>query len=68
MKAKDVIRCLNKLGFFEVRRKGSHVVLQSIDGSITVVPSHPGEDIGRGLLRAILREANITPEDFLKHY
>ncbi|MFY9484062.1 MAG: type II toxin-antitoxin system HicA family toxin [Patescibacteria group bacterium] len=35
------------------------------DGRSTVVPSHGGEDIGRGLLREILKEAEISPMDFV---
>lgn len=68
LKAREVIRCLEKLGFEEVRRKGSHRFFQHQDGRTTVVPSHKGEDIGRGLLRAILREAGITPDEFLQQY
>lgn len=64
VKAKEVIRRLAELGFKEVRQKGSHKVLQHVDGRMTVIPMHSREDIGRGLLRAILREANITPEEF----
>ncbi|MBI4361551.1 MAG: type II toxin-antitoxin system HicA family toxin [Euryarchaeota archaeon] len=33
---------------------------------MTVVPVHPRENIGRGLLRKILRDAEITPEEFSK--
>lgn len=36
------------------------------DGRYTSIPTHEGEDIGRGLLRQILREINLPPEDFLK--
>ncbi|MEK7480740.1 MAG: hypothetical protein AAB604_01395 [Patescibacteria group bacterium] len=32
-----------------------------------MVPRHGGEDIGRGLLRQILREAEITPKQFLEY-
>lgn len=68
LKAKDVIRRLKKLGFVEARKKGSHVILQNLSGWSTVVPVHKGEDIGKGLLRAILREANVTPEEFFELY
>ncbi len=35
------------------------------DGRIVAVPAHPGQDIGRGLLRKILRDAELTREAFI---
>ena len=66
LKAKDVISVLKKMGFYEVRQKGSHLCLQHSDGRFTLVPCHSGEDIGRGLLRQILREINVSPAEFSK--
>lgn len=66
-KARDIIRILNTLGFLQVRTKGSHIFFKHPDGRFTLVPKHPGEDIGRGLLRQILREINITPKDFIEY-
>ena len=66
LKACDVIRVLRKLGFYKLRQSGSHICLKHPDGRFTLVPRHSSEDIGRGLLRQILREINISPEDFLK--
>ncbi|MBI4993665.1 type II toxin-antitoxin system HicA family toxin [Candidatus Wolfebacteria bacterium] len=64
LKAKDIIRILKILGFFEARSKGSHIFFKHLDGRITLVPKHGGEDIGRGLLQQILREIKITPDEF----
>ncbi|MDR3642305.1 MAG: type II toxin-antitoxin system HicA family toxin [Candidatus Doudnabacteria bacterium] len=66
-KARDVIRALKMFGFIEIRQSGSHRFFAHPDGRTTVVPDHRGEDIGRGLLRAILREAEIDREDFLNN-
>ncbi len=66
-KARDIIRILKKFGFYEVRQKGAHLCFKHPDGRFTLVPVHGGEDIGRGLLRQILREIKITPEEFLKY-
>ena len=66
LKARDVIGVLRHLGFRAVRQSGSHIFFQHLDNRTTLVPRHGGEDIGRGLLRQILREAEITPEEFLK--
>ncbi len=62
--ADKVIKALKRLGFEVIRQKGSHIFLQHPDGRTTVVPVHPGEDIGRGLLRKIIRDVNITREEF----
>jgi predicted RNA binding protein YcfA (HicA-like mRNA interferase family) len=66
LKAKDVIRVLKVLRFFEVRTKGSHIFFKHPDSRTTLVPKHGGEDIGRGLLRQILKEIKITSEEFSK--
>ena len=66
LKAKDLIRVLKKLEFKEMRQKGSHLFFQHPDGRTTIVPIHKGEDIGRGLLRQILREIELSPKEFLK--
>jgi len=61
-----VIKTLEQVGFKVVRQKGSHVFLAHSDGRATVVPVHPGEEIGRGLLRKIIRDAKLTRDEFLK--
>ena len=67
LKARDVIRVLRKLGFYDVRQKGAHVCFKHPDGRFTLVPKHSGEDISRGLLRQILKEIEINPEKFLEY-
>ncbi|MDA2922287.1 type II toxin-antitoxin system HicA family toxin [Patescibacteria group bacterium AH-259-L07] len=66
LRARDVMRILKKLGFYEVRQKGSHICFKHLDGRFTLVPKHGGEDISRGLLRQIIQEINISRKDFLK--
>lgn len=61
-----LLRVLRKLGFQEFPAKGSHVFLNHPDGRTTTVPVHKGEDIGRGLLRKILWDIQLEPEDFQK--
>lgn len=53
------------LEFEQKRQKGSHVFFQHSDGRSTVVPFHSGENIGRGLLRKILRDIQLEPEEYL---
>jgi len=57
-------RLLTKLGFLPVRQRGSHVFYRHPDGRTTTVPNHAGRDIARPLLREILREIELTPEQF----
>lgn len=55
MQAREVLRVRRELGCTELRQKGSHVRVRYGD-CFTTVPSHPGEDLGRGLLRSIERD------------
>lgn len=64
LKARDIVRALRSLGFSPVRQSGSHIFMMHPDGRVTVVPQHGGEDIGRGLLRQILRDIEVSPEEF----
>lgn len=64
VKAKELIRILEKQGFQVVHQKGSHVRLKHTDGRKTTVPMHSGENVGVGLLRKILRDANISRDEF----
>ena len=59
--ARKVIRALKRAGFVEDRQRGSHLVLiQREMKARTVVPVHPGRTIKEPLLRAILRDANLS--------
>ncbi|MBF0107205.1 MAG: type II toxin-antitoxin system HicA family toxin [Deltaproteobacteria bacterium] len=61
-----MIKILLRLGFCLVRQKGSHAYFQHPDGRTTVVPVHKGEDLGRGLIRAILKDADISVCEYEK--
>ncbi|MCF8719760.1 type II toxin-antitoxin system HicA family toxin [Nitrospina gracilis] len=63
---KKLVNLLKKSGFAVVRSKGSHFVLKSEDGRMTVVPVHSGETIGPGLLSKILQDCELTREDLKK--
>jgi predicted RNA binding protein YcfA (HicA-like mRNA interferase family) len=56
---------VNRAGFERVRQRGSHVYLRHPDGRATVVPVHPGEDVGRGLLRRVIGDVGLTRDEFL---
>ena len=59
-----IAKRLQEYGFKPVRQKGSHVFFQHPDGRTTIVPNHPGEKIGRGLLRKIIRDIDVSVEEF----
>lgn len=65
--AEETIRALERLGFERVRQRGSHVVLkkQTQTGEVgCVVPIHG--QLAIGTLRSILRQAGVTPEEFMQ--
>ena len=59
-----VCKAIEKLGFIQVRQKGSHIFYRHPDGRTTVVPFHKGEDISKGLLVKIIRDCDISKEEF----
>jgi predicted RNA binding protein YcfA (HicA-like mRNA interferase family) len=66
LRAQEVIGALEKAGFQVIGQKGSHVRMRHADGRVVTVPVHAGRYIGRGLLRKILRDAELTHEAFLE--
>lgn len=64
----EAIRALERLGFEQVRQRGSHVVLrkQTPDGAVgCTVPL--SRQLAIGTLSGILRQAQVTPEEFLEN-
>lgn len=62
----EAVRALQKADFEIVRQRGSHVYMRHADGRATVVPVHKGEDLGSGILSKILRDAELSRQEFLK--
>jgi predicted RNA binding protein YcfA (HicA-like mRNA interferase family) len=60
----EVIKALQKIGFTVARVKGSHHILIHPDGRRTVVPVHSGETMGSGLFSQILRDCQLTRDEF----
>lgn len=61
--ARQIIAILQRKGFVRVRQSGSHAIFHHPDGRRTTVPIHGKRDLGRGLLRQIMRDADLTHED-----
>jgi predicted RNA binding protein YcfA (HicA-like mRNA interferase family) len=68
LKGGEVIHKLRKAGFiFDRHAKGSHEIWYNPKTRRrTVVPNHPGKDMPKGTLRAIIKEAELTAEEFIK--
>ena len=60
---RKVVRALESIGFEYMRTKGSHAVYRDSRGRVAVIPQHG--TIKRGTLSSILRQAGLTPAEFL---
>lgn len=67
MAASAVIKILKKSGFeFDRQAKGSHEIWYNTTTSRRVtVPNHPGADIPKGTLKAIIKQTGLSIEEFL---
>ena len=62
---KNCVKALQKIGFYLRRRESSHVILRRDDSfAQVVVPDHP--ELAKGTLRAILRDIDLSIEEFTK--
>ncbi|MEW5929545.1 MAG: type II toxin-antitoxin system HicA family toxin [Gemmatimonadota bacterium] len=67
LKPREVAAILERLGFAEVRQKGSHKQFRHPDGRRTTVPFHPHRDLKPALVRQIAKDIGMTLDDLLKH-
>lgn len=58
-------KVLFQLGFQKVHQSGSHAFYRHPDGRYTTLPHHGNQDLSRFLIRAILRQIEISPEVFI---
>jgi predicted RNA binding protein YcfA (HicA-like mRNA interferase family) len=64
LSGKELVRILGRLGYAQVRQRGSHMRLACEGRKSVTVPDY--RLIDRSLLRKILRDAELTPEEFEK--
>ncbi|HEY3244415.1 MAG TPA: type II toxin-antitoxin system HicA family toxin [Phycisphaerae bacterium] len=65
--ARELVRALERMGFALIRKsKGSHWQFEHKDGRRTTMPMHKGTNVGPGLLRKILRDIDVNPDDLHK--
>lgn len=68
LKPAEVVSILLRLGFVEVRQRGSHRQFRDSSGRGTTVPFHRGRDISPILLRQIAKDIGMSVEEFLLHH
>lgn len=66
LKPREVIARLERLGFVEVRQRGSHKQFRHADGRVTTVPMHAGRDLSPSLLRQICRDIRMPVGEFVE--
>lgn len=67
LKPREVVKILERMGFVEVRQRGSHKQFSHTDGRFTTVPMHHGRDISPFLLKKIADDVKTTLEELMKH-
>lgn len=61
---KACIKALEKLGFYQKRQEGSHIIMRRDKPFLqVVVPNH--SEIAKGTLRAIIRDLGVSVEEFV---
>jgi len=67
LSATELAKILKKIGFKFIRQEGSYMFFRHKDGRTTVIPNHPGEKIGKGLLNKIIKkDIKLSREEFEK--
>ena len=65
LSGRQVLAALQRLGFVEIHRKGSHLKMEHPGGRRIVFPFH--DEVDRYTLKGALRDANVPLEDFLQN-
>jgi predicted RNA binding protein YcfA (HicA-like mRNA interferase family) len=63
LSGRQIVLALERLGFIEIARKGSHVKMKHPDGRMIVFPFH--SEVDRYTLKGALRDADVPMEEFL---
>ncbi|HEV3270780.1 MAG TPA: type II toxin-antitoxin system HicA family toxin [Candidatus Methylacidiphilales bacterium] len=65
LSGKQVLSALQRMGFIEIHRKGSHLKMQHPDGRRIIFPFH--SEVDRFTLKGALRDATVDLDDFIKN-
>ena len=63
---RKLCKLIEKLGFVKIHQVGSHARYLHADGRKTVVPVHGDEELGKGLLLEILKQIQLSREEYDK--
>jgi predicted RNA binding protein YcfA (HicA-like mRNA interferase family) len=63
--SKELIKILEKKGFIFSRQSGSHAIYANRNGLKVTVPIHGKKELGKGLLKQILKDAGLNNEDLI---
>ena len=66
IKTKQLIRVLEKLGFFKYHQVGSHAQFKNAEGKKITVPIHADRDIKKKMLKGIINNLEITAEELTR--
>ena len=61
---KECIKALEKVDFYQKRRQSSHIIMRRDEPfAQVVVPEH--QELATGTLRAIIRDSDLSVEEFV---
>jgi len=60
----DAVRAFRKIGYEVDHQTGSHMILRHPSGRRLTVPNH--SELAKGTLRALIRDAGLTKEQFVE--
>lgn len=66
VKTRELVRALERLGFFEYHKVGSHAQFKHPDGRRVTIFVHAGRDMKKGMLHGILRDIDVDEEEFIE--
>ncbi len=64
VKARVLLKTLQKMGFVKYHQVGSHIQMKHADGRRTTIPYHPTQEIRRGTLKGIIDDLDMSVEEF----
>jgi predicted RNA binding protein YcfA (HicA-like mRNA interferase family) len=64
--AAEAIKALEKAGFFLARQSGGHKIYKNKEGKRVTISYHAGKILHPKVLKGILRDADLTIEEFKK--
>ena len=64
----QVVKAFIRAGWKITRQRGSHVILEKEGYEATLsVPVHKGKNVKRGTLRDLIKDANMTIDEFVEY-